>query len=137
MAEKNHDDCTNYKAPGGTLNGEYKKINDIAENALVKFVSRGLLIIVIPIAGWFASSSYDLIKEQGKILQKVVTTQTELKTMLEKGVEPRVGFLEDRVQTMEVELRARTADRFTKIDARDLKDDIIKRIERLEKGITR
>jgi hypothetical protein len=100
------------------------QLDRIAENSLLKLASRALLVICIPVAGWFATESYATIT-------RVADQQIRLETLLVSGIEPRVRALENEVADIRSDVRARTTNRFDQDDADKLRQSVLREIDRI------
>lgn len=105
-----------------------QKLNQIAENSLLKVISRFGLILVLPIATWFATSTF-------KDIRSVHDDALYIRTALEQGLIPRIEYMEQEVGDIRVELRTRTTDNFSKADADKLENRIQERLSRLERQL--
>jgi len=104
------------------------KANTIAENAFLKLTSRLLLVLAMPFASFFAVNSY-------QSLQVLTANQVEIKTIIARGLEPRLSFLESEMLQVREDVRNRTATRFDKADAKELRERIERRIDKMENDL--
>ena len=93
-------------------------------------------------AGTFAYQSahtldnlYATTMAMNEELKELREDQIQVNSLLQNGFAPRIKTLEAEMQNVRDDIRTRTADRFNRSDGRELKADLEKRLERIEKEI--
>lgn len=111
------------------------RLEKMAENSAIKLLSRVMLIVALPFSGWFGAEAWETLKTMSRAQTEIQKEVVELSTLIAKGLEPRVRFLEQEIFDMRGEVRERSLKRFDKEDALRQKEAIDRRLDKLDAAI--